>query len=170
MKKKVDLPRRATTLDRSLSKVAQSPSKFLPVYNLVPSQLVHGSATCTRCTTKQSCYRRQAPLPLVERVISVTALFLVLHKCGLRLWSTKNKITSSNHRSTHRDESIRIPSNFLQLAQSAGKITQVQGAIVFIYLFIGSKTVPRFFKPITRRSNRHRVISFESHLQTSRLM
>lgn len=85
MKKKVDLPRRATTLDRSLSKLAQSPSKFLPVYNLVPSQLVHGSATCTRSTTKQSCYRRQAALPLVERMISVTALFLVLHKCGLWL-------------------------------------------------------------------------------------
>ena len=57
---------------------------------------------------------------------------------------TKKITSSSLKRSAHRDESIRILSNFLQLAQSAGKITQVQGAIVFIYLFIGSKTGARF--------------------------
>ena len=47
---------------------------------------------------------------------------------------TNMKIISPTNynRSTHRDELIRIPSNFLQLAQSAGKITRIQGANVMI--------------------------------------
>ena len=110
---------------------------------------------------------------------------------------TKTKaITPTNHNwSKQRDEPIRIPSNYLWLAQSAGKTaigsTSFPGPLLFSSSLApgeGKRRGPgnevaigfgfgftshwlknwnKMFKPITKRSNRNGVINFYSHLKTA---
>ena len=71
----------------------------------------------------------------------------------------KNDTLTNHTRSEQRNEPIRIPSNYLSLAQSAGKIVRL------VLLLIGWKNWREISKPITKRSNRNRVISFDSYLK-----
>jgi len=48
-----------------------------------------------------------------------------------------------------------------------GKESRVQGAIGFGFGSHSLKNVSEIFKPITKRSNRNHVITFDSHLKTS---
>ena len=65
------------------------------------------------------------------------------------------------------DEPIRITiSNYLELAQSAGKWC-LQVAIGFGFVSHWLKNWRENLKPITKRTNRNRVITFNSHLKTA---
>ena len=80
---------------------------------------------------------------------------------------TKTKaITLTNHnRNGQRDEPITIPSNYLELARSAGKITRTWcDWLRFCSHWL--KYWRDSFKPITKRSNRNHVITFDSQLKT----
>ena len=65
---------------------------------------------------------------------------------------TNTKVmTPANHNSSkQRDEPIRIPRNYLQLAQSAGKL-RVQDVIGLGFALL--KNWREIFKPIAKRSN-----------------
>ena len=81
---------------------------------------------------------------------------------------TKTKaITPTNHdRGKQRDEPITIPSNYMQLARSAGKITRTWRDW-FWFASHWLKHWRESFKPIIKRSNRNHVITFDSHLKTA---
>ena len=80
---------------------------------------------------------------------------------------TKTKsITPTNHnRSKLLDEPITTPGNYPYLAQSAEK-SHVHSAIGFGLVSRWFKNWRDPFKPITKRSNRNHVITFDSHLKT----
>ena len=84
---------------------------------------------------------------------------------------TKTKaVTPANHdRGKQRNEPITIPSNYLKLAQSAGK-SRVHGAIGFGFASHWLKNWRESFKPITKRSNRNHVFTFDSHLKTAQIL
>ena len=69
-------------------------------------------------------------------------------------------ITPTNHnRSRQRDEPITVPSNYLKLAQSAGKITRTwRDWFWFCFSLVEN------LAPITKRSNRNHVITFDRKL------
>ena len=77
---------------------------------------------------------------------------------------TKAKaITPTNHdRGKQRDEPITIPSNYLKLARSAGKMTRRRWDW-FWFCFSLVEKLAR----VTKRSNRNHVITFDSHLKTA---
>ena len=76
-------------------------------------------------------------------------------------------ITPTNHRKSKQcGEPIRIPRNYLLLAQSAEK-SRVQGAIGFGFASHWLKNWREIFKPITKHSNCSRVIAFDSNLETT---
>ena len=75
-------------------------------------------------------------------------------------------ITPTTHkRSKQRDEPIRIPSNYLQLAPSAGK-SRVNGAIGLSFASYWLKKPARDFKAIIKCSNHNCVITVDRHLET----
>ena len=67
-------------------------------------------------------------------------------------------ITPTNHnRGKHHDEPITVPSNYLKLAQSAGKITHtcpIGSGFTSHWL----KNWHKSFKPIIKHNNRNNVI------------
>ena len=81
-------------------------------------------------------------------------------------WLSKNQNeTPTNHnRNKERDEPITIPSNYLKLAQSAGKITRTWRDW-FWFCFSSAENWRESFKPITKCH----VITFGSHLKTALL-
>ena len=82
-------------------------------------------------------------------------------------WKTKAKaITLTNHNMSRQcDEPITIPSNYLQLTRSAGKITRTW-CDWFWFWFSLVENWRESFKPSTKRSNCNHVIGFDSHLKT----
>ena len=74
-------------------------------------------------------------------------------------------ITPTNHNSSKQhDAPIRIPSNYLQLAQSAGKIAPARCHWFWLSFSLVEKTCARSLKSITTRCNRNRVIFFRTTL------
>ena len=83
---------------------------------------------------------------------------------GCRKTNAKLIAPTNHNRSKQRDEPIRIPSNYLQLAQSAGKIrARVQRAVCFAFAFHWLKKWREIFKRITKPSNCNRVTTFDCH-------
>ena len=80
---------------------------------------------------------------------------------------TKSKaITLTNHnRSEQRDEPITILAMTCNSLKAREK-SRVCGAIGFGFASHWLKKWPESFKPITKRSNRNHVITFDSHLKT----
>ena len=72
--------------------------------------------------------------------------------------NTKVIATAAGNRSLERDEPIIIPSNYSWLALIARKSCDL-----FWFCFSLVETFALGFKPITKRSNRNRVITFDSH-------
>ena len=71
-------------------------------------------------------------------------------------------ITPTNHnRSRQRDEPITITCNSLKAREKS----RVHGANSFDFASRWWKTWRKSFKPITKRSNRNHVITFDSHLK-----
>ena len=93
---------------------------------------------------------------------------LVLERFSDDCRKTKTKaITPTNHnRNKQLHEPITIPSNHLKLARSAGKITRTW-CDCFGFASHWLKNWRDSFKPITKRSNRNHVITFDSHLKTA---
>ena len=82
-----------------------------------------------------------------------------------RKTKTRATIPTNHNRNKQHYEPITIPTNYLQLARSAGKITRT-------WCDFGStphwlKNWRESFQPITRSSNRNRVITFDSHVKTA---
>ena len=75
-------------------------------------------------------------------------------------------IVTNHNRSRQRHEPITIPSNYLKLARSAGKITRTWRDW---FCFSLVENWRESFKPITKRINRNNVITFGSHLKTALL-
>ena len=79
------------------------------------------------------------------------------------------QITSTNYnRSRQRDEPITIPSNYLFIRTKRGKnhaymVELASRGFASHWL----KNWRESLKPITRRSNRNLVITFDSHLKTT---
>ena len=76
---------------------------------------------------------------------------------------TKTKaITPANHnRNKQRDEPITVPSNHLEAREKS----RVHGAIGFGFASHWLKNWRDSFKPMTKRSNRNHVITFDGHLK-----
>ena len=71
---------------------------------------------------------------------------------------------------TTRTKSSMNPSQFLAIAcnsPEAQEISRVHGAIGFGFASHWLKNWRESFKPITKRSNRNHVITFDSHLKTA---
>ena len=71
---------------------------------------------------------------------------------------------------TTRTKSSMNPSQFLAIAcnsPEAQQISGVHGAIGFGFASHWLKNWRESFKPITKRSNRNHVITFDSHLKTA---
>ena len=79
---------------------------------------------------------------------------------------TKAFIPTNHNRNKQHYEPITTPSNYLPLAQRAGKITRTV-VIGFGFTSHRLKNWRESFYPITKNSNRNRVITFESHLKTA---
>ena len=76
-------------------------------------------------------------------------------------------ITLTNHnRNKQRREPIRIPSNHLEVQEES----RVHGAVGFGFASHWWKNWCNSFKPITKRSNRNHIVTFESHLKTALLI
>ena len=84
---------------------------------------------------------------------------------------TKTKaITSTNHnRNKQRPEPITIPSNTCNSLEAREK-SRVHGAIGFGFDSRWLKNWRESFKPITTRSYRNHVITFDGHLKTALLL
>ena len=83
---------------------------------------------------------------------------------------TKTKaITPTNHnRSRQRDEPITIPGMAVTCnSLEARERSRVHGAIGFVYDSHWLKNWRESFKPITKRSNRNQVFTFDGHLKTA---
>ena len=83
---------------------------------------------------------------------------------------TKSKaITPTNHnRSRQRDELITIPSSYITCnSLEARERSRVHGAIGLVFDSHWLKNWRESFKPITKRSNRNHVFTFDSHLKTA---
>ena len=82
---------------------------------------------------------------------------------------TKTKtITATNHnRSRQRDEPITIPIEITCDSLEAREKSRVHGAIGFGFASHWLKNWREYFKPITKRSNRNHVITFDSYLITA---
>ena len=82
---------------------------------------------------------------------------------------TKTKaITPTNHnRSRQRDEPITMPSNYTCNSLEAREKSRVHGVIGFGFASHWLKNWRESFKPITKRSYRNHVITFDSHLKTA---
>ena len=76
-------------------------------------------------------------------------------------------ITPTNHNRTNsamnQSEFLAITCNLL----NAREKSRVQGAIGFGFASHWLKNWREVFKPVTKRSNRNRVITFDSHLKTA---
>ena len=76
---------------------------------------------------------------------------------------------TNHNRNKQRNEPIKIPSNYLNLlkAREKSRSQGAKGAIRFGIASCRLKNWHEIFKPITRRSHRNRVITFDSHLKTA---
>ena len=81
---------------------------------------------------------------------------------------TKTKVTTpiNHNRSKQRHEPIKISRNTCNSLEAREK-SRVHGAIGFGFASHWLKYCRDSFKPITKRSNRNRVITFNSHLKTA---
>ena len=76
-------------------------------------------------------------------------------------------ITLTNHNGSNQcNESIIILANACNLLKAREKL-RVQGTIGFGFTFNWLKNLGETFKPITKRSNHNRLITFDSHLKTA---
>ena len=72
-------------------------------------------------------------------------------------------ITTGTNSSMNQSQFLAITCN----APEAREISRVHGAIGFGFASHWLKNWRESFKPITKRSNRNRVITFDSHLKTA---
>ena len=125
---------------------------------------------------KQIILFNQWQLPLLSSIsknnclllLFVLLLLLLLERFSNDCRKTKTKaITPTNHdRSRQRDEPITITCNSLEAREKS----RVHGAIGFGFDFHWLKNWRDSFKPITKRSNRNHVITFDGHLKTALLL
>ena len=91
------------------------------------------------------------------RNLSNYIIYQIIERFSNDCQKAKTKaITPANHdRGKQRDEPITVPSNYLKLAQSAGKIVRTW---CNWFCFSLAKNRHKSFKPITKHSNRNQVI------------
>ena len=98
----------------------------------------------------------------------MTSLFSDIEGFSKGFRTTNSNLTSATNlnRSKQSDEPIRILSDYLEPAHSAGKTTRTK-CDWFWFCFSLVENWRETFKPITRRSNRNRVITFDSQFNTA---
>ena len=80
--------------------------------------------------------------------------------------SSLRPITTGAHSEMNQSEFLEITCNLLKAREKS----RVQGAIGFSFASNWLKTRRETFKPITKRSNRNHVITFDSHLKTAQVL
>ena len=72
-------------------------------------------------------------------------------------------ITTGANSAMNQSEFLAIPCNLLEAKEKRSNKVR----LILVLLMIGLRKLARDFRPITKRSNRNRVITFDSHLKTA---